>query len=162
MGAAAYRAQRARGLSTPPPTSPLEMVAALLSFESLADMPEDLAAKCGWFSPDSDRYDFGGNTASGSPQPRATVEAIALRILLERHRIETLRRHQFNIDDLPTLGNDEGNRLRSLVAPLEQDSQGSLPWLVWRDHTSIIQTSRPETGQWSTRVDIIERLFDSG
>jgi hypothetical protein len=164
IGAAAYRTQRARGVSNPSPTSTVEIVAALLSFESLAEMPDDLATKCGWFTPESDRYDFGGNTASGSPQ-RARVEAVALRILLERHRIQTLRRHQFNIDDLPTLGNDEGNRLRSLVAPLEQESQGSLPWLIWRDQTGTIQTSQPETGQWGTWVDndllyLIEHLFD--
>lgn len=166
VGAAAYRAQRARGASIPSPTSSVEIVAALLSFESLADMPDDLATKCGWFTPESDHYDFGGNTPRGSPQRRASVEAVALRILLERNRIETLRRHQFNIDDLPTLGNDEGNRLRSLVAPLERDSQGSLPWLVWRDHTGTLQTSRPETGQRWTMVDndvryLVEHLFDN-
>lgn len=117
LGAAAYRARRVRGVDGPCPSSGLELVATLLSFESLDDMPDDLAATCRSFAPESDH--------DSADTFRADVERRLLRILLERNHVETLRNHLFTIDDLPLLGNEEGNMMRTRVAPLEDENGGS-------------------------------------
>jgi hypothetical protein len=153
-GAEALRMGRANGITQPSPETAIAQAAALVSYGSTIDMPEELVRLCGWALPDSESYDHSGSRLRSCQFTVGSVRGALIFRLLEKHGVHTLRTTEVSDRDLPLPSEQEVVRLLKLVEPLQWDPDPDLPLLVWGAQDGSVRSSRErQTGQIRSNAD---------